>query len=373
MISRILALVAGVLILSALAHVAVIATGGYGTPHSYLTLAIAFGVAIASICSGASWSAGRNMLAVWLVIAIIAGEGYNIIATAERLVSGREATQAPLREANDEHARAAKRVEDAKTAVDHAPTTSERLRRAQAAKAEADAAVIEKSAERGCRDNCRQLLQARVDAAADELKHAQTALDVVRDKATDELREARAALAALKAPQSPTPLADRIGVKAGIIDLLTSALGSIAANGLAAGLLIFGAHHRARRVEVIAPLPVSPINDRVDIPVIDNAAPRRSATGEPGKGLNAIVQHAAKFAVECLKPGGEADLQAIRDEYGVWCPKNCRHSEAQFGRALAKLLNQAGITIADRNGRLVAIGVSLKQRDRRELLPVETA
>jgi hypothetical protein len=36
---------------------------------------------------------------------------------------------------------------------------------------EADEAVLDKSAERGCRENCRQLLQAQVDAAAAEVMH----------------------------------------------------------------------------------------------------------------------------------------------------------------------------------------------------------
>ena len=45
-------------------------------------------------------------------------------------------------------------------------------------------------------------------------------------------------------------------------------------------------------------------------------------------------------------------------------------AEAQIGRALARLFHETGIEIADRNGQLVAIGVSLKQYDGRELLPV---
>src|SRR5262249_30628992 len=40
MIARGFASISGALILSAVAHVTVMATGGYGTPHSYLTLAI---------------------------------------------------------------------------------------------------------------------------------------------------------------------------------------------------------------------------------------------------------------------------------------------------------------------------------------------
>jgi hypothetical protein len=357
-------MVAGVLILGAIAHVTVMATGGYGTPHSYLTMAIAVGVACASICSGMSWSADRRRLAVWLVITIIAGEGYNIIASAERIIAGREDLQAPLRKGNEDYAKAVRRVEDAQRAVDRAPTTSERLHKAQATKAAADAAVIQKSDARGCRENCRQLLQAQVDEAAKEVAAAQADLATARDRAEGELTAARTALANLKAPQSATPLADRLGIPAWIIDLLTSVLGSIAANGLAAGLLIFGTHHRTHRVEVVTPLPVEPISEPI-VPVIEKLPPRakpktpRPRSNGKGKGT-AIEQHTAKFAVECLKPGGEVDLLAIRDRYGAWCPAERRLPPAKIGQALAKLFSQTGIAIADRNGRLVAIGISLK-------------
>jgi hypothetical protein len=356
-------MVVGALILGALAHVTVIATGGYGTPHSYLTIAIAIGVACASPFSAMAWSAGWRKLAVWLVITIICGEGYNIFATAERLVAGREALQAPLRKGIDDYAKAVKRVKDAERAVDRAPTTSDSLQQAQATKAVADAAVIQNSAARGCRENCRQLLQAQVDEAVREVAAAQAALVAQRDRAEGELTAARTALANTKPPQSPTPLADRLGIAAWIIDLLTSALGSVAANGLAAGLLIFGAHHRTRRVEVVTPLPVESIVEPV-VPTIEQLSPRKPRTARPrGNGKSkgtAIAQHTAKFAVECLKPGGEADLLAIRDRYGTWCPVERRLPPAKIGQALAKLFSQTGIAIADRNGRLVAIGVSLK-------------
>jgi hypothetical protein len=61
-----------------------------------------------------------------------------------------------------------------------------------------------------------------------------------------------------------------------------------------------------------------------------------------------------------FKRGGEFELEAIRDRYGVWCPADRRLPAAQIGKALAKLFRDAGIAVAERNGRLVAIGVSLK-------------
>lgn len=52
--------------------------------------------------------------------------------------------------------------------------------------------------------------------------------------ANAELTAARAALWQIKAPASPSPLADRLGVPACALDLVATALGSIAANGLRA-------------------------------------------------------------------------------------------------------------------------------------------
>jgi hypothetical protein len=362
MIARILAIVAGALLLAAVAHVNVMATGGYGTPQSWVTLAVAFGVACAAICSGMAWSAGRWQLAIAIVISIVAGEAYGLISTAERLIVSREAAQAPLREGQREHAKAVQRVAAAQRAVANAPTTSKRLEDAKNAKAEADQAVIDKSAERGCRENCRQLLQAQVDAAAVEVTSAQAALDAAKVKAEGELITARTALASIKAPQSATPLADRIGVSAWIIDLLQSALGSIAANGLACCLLLFGAHHPVQRVEIVTP----------------RRAPQKTpgdfeASPTHGSG-DELKQHAAKFAVECLRPDpdGEVDLLALRDQYGAWCPADRRVSAAKIGRALADLFKGAGIPIATRNGKLVAIGVTLRQPDGAQLLPLES-
>ena len=249
MIARLFAVLAGGLILAAVTHVTVIATGGYGTPHSWLTIAVAMGVGFASVFASKAWGMRRHFLAILFVTTIIAGEAYNLLATAERLIVSREDAQAPLREGTKAYARAVKRVEDAKAVVERAPTTSPRLERAMAAKATADTAAVEKSAERGCRENCRQLLQAQADSAAQEITNAQTALATQKEKAEAELSAARADLANFKKPVSATPLADRIGVPAWIIDLVTSALGSVAANGLACCLLIFGAHASHRRAE----------------------------------------------------------------------------------------------------------------------------
>ena len=199
MIARLLAIGAGAAILATVAHVNITVTGGYGTPHSWVTIAVAGGVAVGSLVSPVAWLSSRR-LAVCLVISMVCGEGYQLLSTAERLVKGRELDQAPLRENQKEHAKASKRVNDAKAAIDRASATSKRLEDAKAAKAAADRAAVEKSAERGCRENCRQLLQAQVDAAAGEVDRARAEIDNRKAAGERELEAARAALAALGRP-----------------------------------------------------------------------------------------------------------------------------------------------------------------------------
>jgi hypothetical protein len=232
----------GALILAAVAHVNVAATGGYGTAHSYLAIAIAAGVALGAVIVGVAWSERRRSLAMLLVADISAGELYGLIATAERLIASREAAQAPLRLLANERTKAESRLTQAMADLAYLPAETPRLTRALEAKTNSALAIIHKSAERGCVENCRKLLQAQADAAARELEEARAEMVQERAKAEAELSEARFALASIRPPVSATPLADRIGWPAWAVDLLHSALGSIGANGLACALLAFGAH-----------------------------------------------------------------------------------------------------------------------------------
>jgi hypothetical protein len=298
------ALLTGAAILFAVAHVNIVSAGGYGTPFSYVTMAACVGVIVASVVIGAITGTGRQGLVAAIAFTIITGEAFNLMVTSDRLIKQRDAEQAPLREAQEVRAKAQLRVTNAQYAVDHPSTTSPGLQTAQAAKAAAAAAVVEKSAERGCRENCRQMLQAQVDAAAEEVGRAQAELNAARTAAAAELTAARSALDGIKMPPSPTPLADRTGVPAWIIDLVQSGLGSIAANGLASCLLIFGAHQLLLRVETLTP-------------VLEPEKAAHLSAGNGGDGVS-LRQHAARFGLECLRRGGEAEVLAIRASYRMW-------------------------------------------------------
>jgi hypothetical protein len=345
--ARIVAVFFGVGILAAVANTAVLATGGYFTPHAYVTLAIAAGVAFGSVVSGMAWTHRRCALAGFLVAAIVAGELYAFLSTAERLIISREAAQPPLRDREEIHTKAKTRVEVAQAVVDHLPTTSKRLETAETAKTAADEAVLVKSTDRGCRENCRQLLQAQVDAAGTEVEAARTELKQIRQHAEQELETARQALADIKAPESATPLADKIGVAAWIIDLVHSALGSVAANGLACCLIIFGAHHHkpVARVEIVTP--------RRNTEVIEKPKPKPQLADK---------HHAAQFGVECLDPEGEVDFNTIHRRYKQWCLDRgfAPLPGKRIAHELADLFDDAGIPVVERNGKMIALDVSVK-------------
>ena len=83
---RITAALAGVALLCATAHVTIDQTGGYGTPHALLTMAIAYGIGIGALCTGVAWSGRRKALAGWLVAAILAGEAFELASVAKKVV-----------------------------------------------------------------------------------------------------------------------------------------------------------------------------------------------------------------------------------------------------------------------------------------------
>jgi hypothetical protein len=139
------------------------------------------------------------------------GEGYNFPQSANRLIAGSEA-------ASGTQARTCQGVREAEAdvraaqAIVDAPQTSQRMTDALHAKEIADKAVTDKSAERGCLANCRQLLQTAAMEAAQEVTAARAAIEADHQTALTNLSTVKSVLAAMKAPESPSPLADRLGV-----------------------------------------------------------------------------------------------------------------------------------------------------------------
>ena len=185
-----------------------------------------------------------------LAVALIAGEAYALLLTAERTLAHREELQAPLQEHAEARRKAEQRLMRAQTELEAAATGTPRLKRAIAAKSAADAAVVEKAAEKGCAVHCRALLEQQVATASTEVAAARDEMARLQRAAEQEVTYARSALVAMPKVGSGSPLADRLGVAGWEIDLTAAALASIAANGLAAVLIAFAAHghgHSQRR------------------------------------------------------------------------------------------------------------------------------
>ncbi len=247
MILRAVAIVVGAALLAASAHVAIDASGGYGTPTALLLVMLALGVAVAAVAIGVTWGQGRRVLALFLGVALVAGEAFGLIQTGERLIAARADKDAVAAKAADARKAAETALAAARTAEAAAMTTP-RLERAIAARNAASVAVTEKAAERGCAANCRALLEAQMAQASRDLDAATIAAEQDRREAKQRVLVAATVLANLPPLPAASPLAVRLGIAPWALDLIAAALGSIAANGLACALLAFGAHSHSRQL-----------------------------------------------------------------------------------------------------------------------------
>jgi hypothetical protein len=240
---RVLAILAGVLILLACTW-AVIEAGQLTGAHVALVAALAFGT-----CIGAMVIARSSFLVgVWVAVAVLCGEGYGMLATAERIIAVRDASQAPTRQAEQERRVAEGHLRSAEAAL-VAAQTSPRLTAALQGKATAEKALVEKASERGCAENCRLLLQSAVSGAVVEINAARAELERGRTQLQGEVVKARERVAAIKMPAvTGTALAQRLGIAPWLLDLIAAGLLTVGANGLAAALIAWGAHGAAPRV-----------------------------------------------------------------------------------------------------------------------------
>ena len=245
------AIVAGVGILAA-ATAKVIVAGNQDKAAAALSIAIAFGVFVGSMAIGRAIQSKRWVVVAGIAIALTAGELYGFITTADRIVGEREAVQAEVKKAMGAHQYALDAMTKAQNAYDAAlakATTAraKAIEDARIAKANAQKAVTESAALPGCKDRCKALLDAAVASAQTDVDTANKAPmpedTVAVVEAKQELENARSVHRSNPKPTaSGTPLADRLGVPAWLIDLTVAGLLSLAANGLAATLIAFGAH-----------------------------------------------------------------------------------------------------------------------------------
>lgn len=244
-----IALVGGIAVVGAAAHLAITYSGGYGQPGMWMILAAAFAVVAGSIAlahADARW--------FWALLAgLIVGEAYAIAVTMDRVVTQRAALQAP-----------------AKAAASTRIAAEARLEAAVKAERAADAAAVARSAEKDCKSICSKFLATS------------------KAEAKAETEAARKALAGLPAPAPVSPLAETLGWSATTLELLMAVLGSLAANGFGGVLIAFGAHGNRRQ-------PSAKDSAQTDFPadlgtlaaiVANDAEPNGNGPGNGGNGPN---------------------------------------------------------------------------------------
>jgi hypothetical protein len=268
-------------------------------------MAVAAGVAVAAGIIGVCLSQGRILLTYSIAVSIICGELFNLGLTAERLIDIREAKQAVARANRIEHGIANQRVARLEASL-LAPPSAKRLAAAMEAKTAIDETIAAKAAERNCASNCRQLLDAQRETAVAEVAASQAAVDAERADVKKRLKAARASLEALPPQRSDTPLADRLGWAPWVLDLTIAALGAIAANGLAACLIAFGAHAPAAR-SVAGPSAVRGHSMRT-VPAL--AAPTTVSDRE----------HVSQFLMSTIEPDpdGAVSERLLADQYSTF-------------------------------------------------------
>jgi len=171
-------------------------------PASVLVVSLAAGVFVGSIVAPRA-PLGMAML---IVFALLAGESFNLLSTAERIVTAREGAAAKVTGTNAAY-------QDAKDRLDAAIKAQLEYR----TRAASSAALP------GCLNRCAALL-------GEEAKTIEA-----------EVVAARVAFENAPAKKSATPLADRLGLAPWVLDLVAAAMLSLGANGLAACLIAFGA------------------------------------------------------------------------------------------------------------------------------------
>jgi hypothetical protein len=163
----------------------------------------------------------------------------------------------------------------------------------------------------------------------------------------------------LKPPTSATPLADRLGWPAWLLDLLQSALGSIAANGLACFPMVFGAHRikkETERAEV-----KTPARTEIDIKPTAPAPSRTRASKhkDSARVSEDPLLQAKAFAVARLAPDDDAstNIKDVLREYATWC-RSGKVKQLPVETMASALNTLFGVEKSGKD--YVVLGVSLK-------------
>lgn len=352
---------AGLLALSASCYMAVMASGGIQSGSAPALIAMAVILAVGAAAVGTALAGGHTGIAVVVGLGMLAGEGGAMIQTAQRVTAAREASRAPMVALELKRQAALDELAKAQSATPQ-PVDHSRLDAAETAKAEAEKAVREKSAERGCRQNCRLLLQSAVDAAQREVEAARA--DVARQEADQSAaiakraEIAKAVVSALPPPQSATPLADYTGVPEWLFDVLEALALSFSINLPASALIALGVKMGRKQEETTQKAAAPIVLEEVPSSKAESNRKPLLLSSKP-KSRNPDDE-AEQFGVAMVRPGQGCSLSPsdLRAAYEGWCQKTDKEPLPieDIAPALGKLFRTAGIKIVDG----CAIGVAIR-------------
>lgn len=352
---------AGFLALVASTTMALNAAGGLSAPVAPGLVAMAFVLAVGAAAIGHALARQHIGLAIVIGLGMTAGEVGAMIQTAQRVTLARETQRAPLLAREERRQAALAELAAANNEVPE-PISRPRLDAAMATKAVADRNVAEKATEKGCRENCRMLLQAAVDAASREVDAARADIDRAEKSQAEtvatRLANARAAVAALPPPRSATPLADYSGMPEWVLDLIEALALSLAINLPASALIALG-------VKMCAPIKSAEVLEVTYKAVEPSPKGIAGAFPAPDPKRDPDIE-AETFGVAVLRPQREAKLSPseLREAYLTWCMA-VGHGplpSEQIAPALGRLFRRAGIPAE--GGLALGVAVNMSQFNR---------
>jgi len=332
-----LALVAALVGISTITWGNVVAAGGIDAGKSRVLIASACMLIVLSLVVARCWGHGRRGLALLMGVALVGMEAHNVWTLIEHNMTARETVRLAGEAMLSTREAAQRRLDNAERALS-AIGPSPRLQLALAAKAEADQAAVERSAQRGCASNCRQILQQQVESAHAEVLAARAEISERRRIAEDEVAAARAAIAALPAPTtSGTAMAGAFGYSGTSVDIASSLLFALPINIGSIALLMFVGHGRGH------------------VPM----APGRRATRQAIR----PEDHGREFfgSAMTVRPRARTALDAVEQSYREWCVEVGVEplSADEIGRQLTAEFAAHGIRGRVDNGTPKLIGVAL--------------
>lgn len=359
---------AGLLALSASCYMAVMASGGIQSPSAPALIAMAVILGVGAAAVGTAVAGSHIGLAIVICLGMLAGEGGAMIQTAQRVTAAREASRAPIVALELKRKSALDELAGAKAAKSP-PEDRSRLITAEKAKLETENAVREQASDKGCRENCRLLLQAAVEAARREVEAARE--DIARREAdrslaiANRIEIAKAAVAALPPPRSPTPLADYTGVAEWVYDVIEALTLSFSINLPASALIALGVKMGRKPEEENRP------KDTMKAIELEEVAHQAESyqkplllSPRPSKRRNP-AEEAEQFGLARLRPDRNNRLSPaeLRAAYIGWCGEIERDPLPieKIAPELGKLFRRAGIEVA--NGYAVGVTIHhLKER-----------